>query len=178
MTELWFHVGVNPEPWAVGPIGYNRRGGKMGAYMGRNQQLDAYENAVKEAVQAQYNGPMLTGKLSVEFFFWRHRAEYTTPQARTHRKHDADATNMLKATEDALQGVLYANDKDNAEVRARIMAQGPDVEGQIVIHITDRFDPFYELIFTMPEKMRDAVEAFKADAVIPISSNVWNGPQG
>lgn len=173
MTELWFHVGVNPEPWAVGPIGYNRRGGKMGAYMGRNQQLDAYENAVKEAVQAQYNGPMLTGKLSVEFFFWRHRAEYTTPQARTHRKHDADATNMLKATEDALQGVLYANDKDNSCVRAVIVAQGPDVEGQIVIHITEA-----PVLIELPYDLQAEVEAFKADAVIPISSNVWNGPQG
>lgn len=132
--ERWYVLKINPEPWAIGPVGFSRRGGKMSAYVGRNQQLDAYKEAVREEVG---NVEMLKGKLSVTFYFWRNRAEYKTPQARIHRKHEADATNLQKSTEDALQGVLYANDKDNHHVQSFIVEQGPDVEGRVVVCVKE-----------------------------------------
>lgn len=133
-------LNINPEPWAIGPVGYARRNGKMSAYVGRNQQLDAFKEAVKEQVEEMMKLGMekkMTGKLSVTFFFWREQAAYKTPQARMHRKHEADATNMQKATEDALQGLLYDNDKDNSHVQSYIVDQGPDVTGRIVIVIEE-----------------------------------------
>lgn len=128
----WFSLDVNPEPWAIGPVGYSRRGGKMSAYVGRNQQLDAYKEAVREALGSQ---PLQDGTHIVHFFFWRNRAEYTTAQARTHRKHEADLTNLQKATEDALQGVLFANDRDVREVHSYLVDQGPEVTPRILIGI-------------------------------------------
>lgn len=138
MTERWFVLDLNPEPWAIGPVGYSRRGGKMSAYVGRNQQLDAYKQAIKEALGTDH--AMIEGKVKLRFYFWRNRAEYSTPQARTHRKHEADATNMQKATEDALQGILFANDKDVNDVRSIVVEQGPDVIGRIVIMVAPSND--------------------------------------
>lgn len=134
----WFVLDTNPEPWAIGPVGYARRGGKMSAYVGRNTQLDTYKQTIKEAVGPEPQP--YEGILSVTFFFWRNRAEYKTPQARSHRKHEADATNLQKSTEDALQDVLYKNDKDNHHVESFIMEQGPDVIGKVVIRVKPYLD--------------------------------------
>lgn len=135
--RLWMLLDINPEPWAIGPVGSARRGGKLTSYVGRNAQLHAYEEAVKEEVQSQLptDFKMYEGKVLLRMYFWRNRAEYVTPQARTHRKHEADLTNMQKATEDALQGVLFKNDKDVAAIHSIIMNQGPEVEGTIVLCI-------------------------------------------
>jgi Holliday junction resolvase RusA-like endonuclease len=130
----WYVLHLNPEPWAIGPVGTSRRGGKMVSYVGQNKQLNAYKEAVKEEIESQ-EPVFIEGNIDLTFFFWRNRADYTTPQSRTHRKHEADVTNLQKATEDALQGVLFKNDKDNTHVESFMMDQGPDVEGCIVVRI-------------------------------------------
>lgn len=143
MMDQWLVLDINPEPWAIGPVGYARRGGKMSAYVGQNQQLNAYKEAIKEAVEGRID--MMHGKVDLTFYFWRNRAEYTTPQARAHRKHEADLTNLQKSTEDALQGLLYENDKDNSHVQSFMVEQGPDVQGMVVIHAYQA-DPFDEVM--------------------------------
>lgn len=131
----WLALDVNPEPWAIGPVGYSRRGGKMSAYVGRNQQLDAYKQAVAEELTEKYDGEPIPGKVMLVFYFWRNMAEYETPQARRHRKHEADLTNLQKATEDACQGILFDNDRDVASVYAEVREQGPDVIPAVVIGV-------------------------------------------
>jgi len=169
MDDQWFVLELNPEPWAIGPVGVARKNGKMIPYVGRNQQLDAYKEAVKEAL-----GPveMLTGKVDITFFFWRVRSEYSTPQARTHRKHEADATNMQKATEDALQDLLYKNDKDNVHVESYVVEQGPDVTPRVVIRVREAgpFNP--DLI---PLHVWNQIEDTDSLDGGP-SDNVWRGP--
>lgn len=152
----WFVLDINPEPWAIGPVGYSRRNGKMSAYVGRNQQLDAYKQAVKEAIGEDHE--LIEGKVKLEFFFWRNRAEYSTPQARTHRKHEADATNLQKATEDALQGILFKNDKDVNDVHSVIVEQGPDIPGRIVIAVTESQD-LPEVMSIFPQHVYDLLDA-------------------
>jgi Holliday junction resolvase RusA-like endonuclease len=153
MTDIWYCIDlVNPEPWKVGPVGTARRGGKLVAYVGKDAGLDAYKKAVAEAVES-IGAQFLDGKLLVEMFFWRERVEYVTPQARTHRKHEADATNLLKAAEDALQKILYNNDKDNIDVRSRIVEQGPNVHPRIVIHISNEIPSF-----RFPQEIWDSVD--------------------
>lgn len=132
-NRRWFVLGVNPEPWAVGPIQPGRRGGKIYATMGRNAQLDAYKQAIAEELGDGHE--LIKGNVRLQFFFWRNRAEYTTPQGRAHRKHEADLTNLQKATEDALQGILFANDKDNNDVHSIVVEQGADVAGRVVLSI-------------------------------------------
>lgn len=142
--ELWLKLDLNPEPWRIGPVGYSRRNGRMSAYVGQDAQLNAYKNAVREEVEAQLPADfvMFDGRVTLECYFWRQRIEYTTHQARTHRKHEADGTNLMKATEDALQGVIYKNDKDNARGVWEIVAQGPDVEPAIIVHVTE-YEPTF-----------------------------------
>jgi len=127
----YFVLDINPEPWAVGPAGVARKNGKLIPYIGPNKQLQAYQNAIKELIGEQPK--FIDGKILLRFYFWRNRAEYETPQARTHRKHEADTTNLQKATEDALQGILFKNDKDVVDIHSKMVAQGPDVRGKIVI---------------------------------------------
>lgn len=136
----WFVLELNPEPWAIGPVGYARRGGKMSAYVGRNAQLDAYKEAIRDEIGDGYM--LIEGKVELRFWFWRNMAEYKTPQARTHRKHEADGTNMAKATEDALQGVLFKNDKDTNHMVWTVVEQGPDVVGKLVIAIRKSEYPY------------------------------------
>lgn len=128
----WYILEINPEPWAVGPVQVYRKGAKIGGTVGRNQQLAAYQEAIKEAL-ADYDIEPIEGEVDLTMFFWRHRAEYETHQARTHRKHEADGTNLFKATEDALQGVLFKNDRDVKHGDWWIMKQGPNVIGKTVI---------------------------------------------
>ena len=123
----WYVIDVNPEPWEIGPVGVGRKSGKMWAYVGRNQALYAYQQAVKESV---VDPVMVEGELYIEFFFWRQ-------VTREDRANYADTTNLQKATEDALQEVLYANDRRVVKVSSTLMAQGPEVEGRVVVGISN-----------------------------------------
>lgn len=139
MTDLWLVLELNPEPWRVGPVGIHRKGGRVGGHVGRDQQLDAYKNAVAEQVMLKLGwkegDPLVfDSKVKLTIYFWRVRSSYSTPQARTHRKHEADGTNLFKATEDALQGILYKNDKDNSRGNWEIVEQGENTVPRIIIH--------------------------------------------
>lgn len=132
MSEEWYVLELNAEPWALGPLSVGRKNGGVFPMIGQNSQLKAFQEAVKEVlgIRAYKEGP-----LKLTFYFWRDRAEYTTPNQRQHRKHQADATNLQKATEDALQGVLFENDKDVQDVRTVIVEQGPGVMPRIIVKI-------------------------------------------
>lgn len=140
MTEQWFVLRLNAEPWAIGPVSVGRKAGKLFPMVGRNTQLAVFKDAVREELGNQV---MLTGKIGIQIFVWRRMDEYKTAQARTARKHEADATNLQKAIEDAIQGVLIHNDRDVQDISTTIVEQSPDVEPMIVIKIYkyDGFDP-------------------------------------
>lgn len=151
MTEIvldeakWFVFAINPEPWAVGDAYVIRKGG-MRAAVGPNKQLQAYQAAIREALEIE-KGDLVFAKgtkLQLSCWFWRQRAEYMTSQARTARKHEIDATNALKAIEDAFQGFLYHNDKDNLRVMSTMVSQDVDIDKpKIVVKIESYigFDP-------------------------------------
>ena len=143
MAEFqWFALAVNPEPWAIGDLSVGRKNGKMFPMVGRNNQLHMYKEAIKEELGDP--GVWIDGKIELAFFFWRRRDDYKTPQARTHRKHEADLTNLQKATEDALQGILFKNDKDVAKITSFMIAQGAEVNSKVVIGIRE-FTGFIEI---------------------------------
>lgn len=132
----WYYLELNPEAWRIGPLGVKRAGGKMIPYVGQDQQLHSYKRAVAETLVDKYGiQEIIEGPVDLLLLFWRQRDEYTTQQARTHRKHEVDATNLQKSTEDALQGVLYKNDKDNLHVQSYIVEQGPDVQSGLAIRV-------------------------------------------
>lgn len=146
----WIVLHLNPEPWAVGPVQVGRSAGKMHGTIGRNAQLAAFQEAVREELGEQ---PLLEGKVALELYFWRRRDAYKTDNEKMHRKHEADLTNLQKATEDALQGVLFANDRDVAAVRAVMVEQGPEVESKIVIGIEEISAELHDSVATLPEEV-------------------------
>jgi Holliday junction resolvase RusA-like endonuclease len=129
----WFALAINPEPWTVGPLNVGRKNGGLYPYMGAAQQLVAYQEAIREEFGEGHQ--KISGDIIVRFYFWRQQATYSTEAGRKHRKHRVDATNMQKALEDALQGILYDNDRDVQVIGSVIVEQGPDVKPKIVISI-------------------------------------------
>lgn len=165
----WFVLDVNPEPWAIGPMSVGRGPkGKLFPVVGRNTQLWHYQQAVKEAL----GHPDIwfeNQKIELKFYFWRRRDEYETPQARTHRKHEADVTNLQKATEDALQGVLFKNDKDVSHVESWMVQQGTDVEGCVIIAIRGTSLNGVSL----PLRVMDLQD----EIMSTVTDNEWRGPE-
>jgi Holliday junction resolvase RusA-like endonuclease len=129
----WFCIGINPEPWAVGPLQVGRRGGKVFPTMGRHAGLAAYQEAIREELGDGFEP--LDGKQRVRFYFWRNQPTYTTAGGRAVHKNFADVTNMQKALEDALQGILFVNDRDTWDIRSVIVDQGPDVIGKVLFSV-------------------------------------------
>lgn len=136
MNTRWFTLDINPDPWAIGPLGVGRRNGKLYPYVGKNAQMDAYKQAVKELLADVQ--PLLEGEYILTFYFWRRLDSHESG-----RKHQADATNLIKATEDALQGVLFDNDRAVRDVRGVIVEQHAEARPFVVVkaEMWDGFDP-------------------------------------
>ena len=162
-TVTHFVLHLNPEPWAIGTVAYNR--------VSPNMTLKTFQDAVREELEDIE--PLSPGEYALRFYFWRQQAVYLDMSDRRRQRNQADATNMQKALEDALQGVLFDNDRDVKDIHSTIMAQGPDVNPCIVIsaklidnEIHDAMDSFPDRVFKM---------IFKPP-VAPPSDNVWRGP--
>lgn len=132
--KSWFVLNVNPEPWAVGPLALGRRNGKMIPMMQRNESVHSF----KEAVKGELEGvkPLAKGEYHLEFFLWRRLESYVSESGRIASANIADATNMQKALEDALQGVLFDNDRHVREITTMVVDQGTLVTPCIIIHAT------------------------------------------
>lgn len=130
-------VGVNPEPWEVGQPFARRHSGKLSAGISPSPKLQAYQQALREEVGEQSEPVYPEGtQIDVYFWFWRQIEEFKTPTGRTSHSNYADSTNLQKATEDALQDLVYGNDRLNQRVGSEIVAQGPTVQPAIVVRWT------------------------------------------
>lgn len=136
MSIHWFSLDVNPDPWAIGPLGVGRRNGKLYPYVGKNAQMDAYKQTVKELLVD--SRPLPEGEYTLTFYFWRRLDSHESG-----RKHQADATNLIKATEDALQGMLFDNDRAVRDVRGVIVEQHAEARPFVVVkaEMWEGFDP-------------------------------------
>lgn len=163
MSSVWFALDVNPDPWAIGPLGVGKRNGKYYPYVGRNTQLAAYKEAVKELLGEV---PMLPpAEYSLTFYFWRRLDEHASG-----KKHVADATNLQKATEDALQGILFDNDRDVRDVRSVVVEQGPETRPFVVIQadLWPGLDPT-----EIPSHVWEQIDKAETPTLF---DNTWQGP--
>lgn len=137
----WYYLSVNPEPWSTGDIQTGRRGGKVFGTLAAPAGLVAYQQAVREELEDAKHLP--PGQYRATFYIWRQQVVYISQTDKRVRKHQADATNMQKALEDALQGVLIDNDRNIQDIRTRIVQQGPNVRPQVVIKLEslEEFNP-------------------------------------
>lgn len=132
---MFYDLPLNPEPWKIGPLSMGRRsGGSMYPMIGRDKQLYGYQMAIKEQL-SKWNTLLLPGMYVAQYHFWRRRDAYTTEKSRQVRKHEADLTNMLKATEDACQSVLFGNDVDCVGHTNYVFEQGKGVSARVVIGV-------------------------------------------
>ncbi len=146
-----YHItGINPEPWEASRTAPGRKGGKMFVQHYSPEQMKAFQAAVKEELILQngHLGMFPDGTfLTVTFFLWRRQEVAEMMEGRTTRATEleaarrqqraawVDTTNCQKSLEDALQGLVYKNDKYNRDVRCVVMDQGPDVTPHITIVI-------------------------------------------
>lgn len=176
---VWYQFHVNPEPWAIGPVSAGRRGGKIIPIVGRNQQMEAYKEAIKEEFGHRYpDDGILPGKYSLDFFFWR-RLDAGVTVGRDRRQHQADGTNLMKATEDALQGLIIGNDRDVMRGGWAIVSQGPDVAPGVVVRVQYGLDDI-EALAHLPWEMQEEILSFRHLAVVadPVPDNSWPPKDG
>jgi len=167
VSDHWLFIDVNPEPWAVGPLALGRRNGKMYPRMERNAGLHAFKEAVKGDLEDQQL-MLPEGEYDLEFYFYRRLDSHIAESGRKVNAHVADATNMQKATEDALQGVLFGNDRDVRQVRSTVVEQGPDIKGCIIVH-AQMYVPL-NLLDWYPHDIREKLMASPQSLV---SDNTW-----
>lgn len=131
MSEKWYTLNLNPEPWAVGEVSVGRHGGRFKGTISPNPNLVAFQNAVREAMADVELLPPWYRKFT--FYFFRQQAKYIDAADRVRQRNQADATNLQKGLEDALQGILFENDRNVLDIRSVICRQGHDVRPCILI---------------------------------------------
>ena len=123
MRATYLLNNINPEPWTPGQIGVRNHK----RFMYKDAKLTAFQKAVASQLKQDY--PEITkleGDFTLHMWFWRSTEGGGQP---------ADRTNLQKATEDALQGVLFKNDRCSISGYSEIVEQGPDVEPCIIIEV-------------------------------------------
>lgn len=131
-----YKLHVQPEPWCIGPVSIGRKNGHSFGRVGPDPTLKAYQEAVR-AELLHMNAKMLPdADYELEILVYRQIETYSSAATgRTVVRNQADATNLLKATEDALQGVLISNDRHFRKVSLEIIEQTRDTEPCVFIMI-------------------------------------------
>lgn len=131
MSEVCYFVeGINPEPWEAPTASLGRKGGKHYVHMHKNDGLRSYQEGFKQAFLEQNpDWQYFDTPIEIEFYFWRQR-DYTESRAAI-----ADVTNLQKATEDALQGVLYPNDQLVHKATSWIVEQDQETSPKVLIFV-------------------------------------------
>lgn len=138
MTQFqWFLVeGLNPEPWTASLASVGQKDGKKFVQFYKPEPLRLYQESFKEMfVEQNPHAEMRPGELCLLFYFWRQLTLNEIFEGKNRRSHVADATNLQKSTEDALQGILYKNDSLVRSVQSRIIEQNRDTTSRILIGI-------------------------------------------
>lgn len=131
-----FGLGFNPTPWAIGPLGLgrNKQTGKMIPVIGPNTSLVAYQEAVRSELIRQ-GAEMLPPDYSIRFRFSRQLEKYVSnATGRNVTRNRADATNLQKATEDAMQGIMLNDDENVVCIQSRFASkQSNDTDPWVLI---------------------------------------------
>jgi Holliday junction resolvase RusA-like endonuclease len=135
----WYAIeGINPEPWEASQAAIARNNGKPFIQFYKPKQLVAYQEAIKEGFPSQNPDAVMyppDAELDVRFYFWRELAPIEVLVGKKRRTNVADGTNLQKALEDALQGLLFKNDRHNKRVWSEVVQQGQEITPFILIRI-------------------------------------------
>lgn len=95
------------------------------------------------------------GWIKLTFYFFRQQAKYLDTNDKVRQRNQADATNMQKGLEDALQGILFDNDKSVSDIRSVIVSQGPYVEPCIIIK-AELAGKHTDEVLSLPQEVLDS----------------------
>lgn len=146
--KVIFIKDLNPEPWTPGTASLGFKGKQRYPVISKDQRLRDYQEGVKENIKEAY--PTLEMfpegvELHLICKFWRQLEHYTSGRGREAARKVADATNLTKAVEDALQTILYKNDNQVKHSEGEIIMEGPDVAPRIMILCCERVrDPKWQ----------------------------------
>lgn len=148
MDGHFYQIRLNAEPWAIGPLGMGRKGKGAYPFIGPNQKLQAYQEAIKESLSG---AEIIEGEVEVRLYIWRQIETLKVYGGRDRKGKTSDATNIQKATEDAIQNLLIQNDRLVRRISTEIVSQDEGTEGKIVIHIL----PYVSRELEIPESIQD-----------------------
>jgi len=143
-------VGINPEPWEIGPLQVGRgKNGHVFPKVGRAERLHTYKEAIREELLLQ--APECNGAfddadaLAIRFDLWRQLEQYERG-GKKQTGNLVDATNLQKGLEDALQGILFPNDKVVREVTTRVWRQETGIVPLIRIYVARMTPEMHEMM--------------------------------
>lgn len=165
MKVVSYAVNINPEPWAIGALGMRKRGNKSYPHIGPNGVLVTYQNAIRAELERQ-GATMREPGYSLRIWLARQIVTYLGESGRRVTRNKADGTNIFKATEDAMQGIVINNDVNCKQGHWLMMAQDKDVVPLVVIELAYELDDYTEGFFP-PYLTDEGLAAYEA----AISSN-------
>lgn len=141
ITPCFYLVtGVNPQPWRAPTVT------KFSTF--KNGPLAVYQNALAEAIlDIRPDVVPTTEDIALDLWIWRELEKYETVTGRKQTSKRADRSNILKATEDALQarknpdhpewakGILFRNDVQVVAGSTTIVEQEIGTEPKILLRI-------------------------------------------
>lgn len=138
MNSYWFVLRVNPVPWTAPEVAIGRKGGKVYPMVFSPEELRNYKEAIREELEKELEERHpefvpIEDEIGLEFYFVRNIAVDATNARR--RTHVADATNLQKSTEDALQGLLFVNDSQVVHVQSVVIDQSEDAIPAVAIRL-------------------------------------------
>jgi len=136
MSKSYWYVlpGINPVPWTSPEVSIGKKNGKMFPMVYASAELKTYKESVKEEMNDRYPElEPIEDEVGLRLYFYRRLDEMKGNRRR--KGHVADATNLQKSTEDALQGILFVNDKQVIHAESWVMAQHDAVEPCIIIEL-------------------------------------------
>jgi Holliday junction resolvase RusA-like endonuclease len=136
---------INPCPWMAPKLGVARSRGGVYPVAYPTDEMKVYKAAVQDYFAEQYpTVPVFVdAPLYITIWYWR------SLNFGGQRRNRCDVTNLNKCLEDALQGVLYANDRHNRIVAGVMVEQAPHIAPKMIIRVQDGSEiPEY---FTPPE---------------------------
>jgi hypothetical protein len=144
----WYLIHLNPEPWAIGTA--HAKG------ISPNPGLVSYQHAVKGELEGEAMLPPAMRRLT--FYFRRKVDKYLDAADHRRSRNAADATNLQKGLEDALQGVLFENDREIRDIRSVIVQQGTQVDHPfIIIHAQTVSESLPSVDEIPPELLEEAL---------------------
>lgn len=157
----WYLIeGINPEPWQASEGSVGRKGKSVFVQFHKPGGLRDYQEALASEFKRRYpKVECATGTVELLFYFWRHVDVENKAKV-------ADATNMQKSTEDALQKILYENDRQVKHAQSYVVEQLADTEPMILIGIRPLQPPPANIFSIVEELHQDGPE---------IESNDWPG---